>query len=121
MQILIAEDDVHVRSLLHELMAPYAETIYESPDGEDALRQYAEHRPDLVLMDIRMPGTDGITATRKIVEMDSKARVLIVTEHGEAWFREDARKAGAAGYFLKDDMMRLQRYVQKLGGTTPGI
>jgi CheY-like chemotaxis protein len=114
MQILIAEDEKNVRLLLKELMEPFSDSIIECPDGSEAVTRYAEHRPDLVLMDIRMPVMDGLEATERIMKMDRTARVLIVTEYNQAQYRERARRLGVAGYFLKDNLLELQKHVRGL-------
>ncbi|MEV2272266.1 response regulator transcription factor [Nonomuraea africana] len=75
--------------------------VAEAPDGEAGVEAALRHRPDVVLMDIQMPGTDGITATRRILEAWADARVLMLTmvADDEAVFA--AIQAGALGYLLK--------------------
>lgn len=71
-------------------------------DGEEALAVVAEHRPDVVLMDLRMPRTDGIEATRRIVEAGLPSRVLALTTFDLDDLVYEALRAGAAGFLLKD-------------------
>jgi DNA-binding NarL/FixJ family response regulator len=71
-------------------------------DGQDAVRQAARLRPDVVLMDIRMPVLDGIEATRRIVHAQPTARVLILTTFGLDAYVYEALRAGASGFLLKD-------------------
>jgi DNA-binding NarL/FixJ family response regulator len=76
--------------------------VGEALDGEDALRSARRLGPDVVLMDIRMPVLDGIEATRRIVEAESGARVLILTTFGLDEYVYAALRAGASGFMLKD-------------------
>jgi CheY-like chemotaxis protein len=121
MRVLIVEDDVHVRQLLRELVDELQEgerdrtgqwEVVECADGVEAVAACRRSKPDLVLMDIRMPRMDGIEATKQITSMDHSVRVYIVTQFSDDRFRRRARNAGAAGYFLKDDLLGLQNYLR---------
>jgi DNA-binding NarL/FixJ family response regulator len=74
----------------------------EAADGEEAVRLTAELDPDVVLMDVRMPGMDGIEATRRIVTSGSRARVLVLTTFDLDEYAFAALRAGASGFLLKD-------------------
>ena len=76
--------------------------VGEAVDGEDAVAAAARLRPDVVLMDIRMPVLDGIEATRRIVRAQPGTRVLILTTFGLDGYVYDALRAGASGFMLKD-------------------
>jgi DNA-binding NarL/FixJ family response regulator len=76
--------------------------VGEAPDGAEAVRLAAELRPDVTLMDVRMPGVDGIEATRRIVARDPAARVLILTTFDLDEYAFSALRAGASGFVLKD-------------------
>ena len=86
--VLEAEDDIDV--------------VAEAEDGDDAVEQAVEHVPDVVLMDVRMPGTDGIEATRRIAEKVPTAKILMLTVSDEEEDLYEAIKAGATGYLLKE-------------------
>jgi len=86
-----------------------AEAIAECCDGALALAAYAEQRPDWVLMDIRMPEMDGITATRGIKARYPEAQVCIVTDYDDLELQQAAREAGAAGYVVKEDLLMLRQ------------
>jgi DNA-binding NarL/FixJ family response regulator len=101
--VVVVDDQQLVRDglrLILELAG--VDVLGEAADGADGVRLVLEHRPDVVLMDLRMPGTDGIEATRRIVASGSATRVLVLTtfEGEELTFR--ALQAGASGYLLKD-------------------
>jgi CheY-like chemotaxis protein len=106
--ILIVENNTAVRSLVCEIVAPSAGLVYECADGQDALVAYVAHRPDLVLMDIAMPGLDGISATIQIRRVDPTARIVIVTNHDLPELREAARRAGTCAYVLKTNLLELR-------------
>ena len=76
--------------------------VGEAPDGAEAVRLAAELHPDVTLMDVRMPGVDGIEATRRIVARDPAARVLILTTFDLDEYAFSALRAGASGFVLKD-------------------
>ncbi len=77
------------------------ELVGEASDGQQAVTRYSELKPDLVLMDIEMPGTNGIQATQKIRSLDPSARILILTTFGQEDYLRDALLAGAQGFLLK--------------------
>ncbi|MFE9812928.1 response regulator [Streptomyces sp. NPDC005548] len=102
--VLIADDQplqrMGVRMLLHG--TPGLDPVGEAEHGAEAVRQAAQLRPDVVLMDIRMPGTDGIEATRQIVAAGGRTRVLIVTTFDLDEYAYEGLRAGASGFLLKD-------------------
>ena len=81
---------------------PETEVVGEASHGAEAVRKAAELRPDVVLMDIRMPGMDGIEATRRIVAAGERSRVLVLTTFDVDEYVHAALRAGASGFLLKD-------------------
>jgi DNA-binding NarL/FixJ family response regulator len=102
--VLIADDQALVRVGLSKILEsePDMEVVGEAGDGEDAIAATRRLRPDVVLMDIRMPVLDGIEATRRIVAAQPGTRVLILTTFGLDGYVFDALRAGASGFMLKD-------------------
>jgi DNA-binding NarL/FixJ family response regulator len=104
LRVLIADDHPLFRKGLRALLdtMPEVEYVGEATTGEEAIALSASLQPDLIIMDIRMPGRNGIDSTRQIVQMSPHIRVLIVTlfEDNESVFA--AMRAGARGYVLKD-------------------
>src|SRR6201992_1353557 len=78
MTFLIVEDNAGIRRVLRRILMGTASAIWECTDGSEALAAYQEHRPDFVLMDLRMPRVDGLIATRQIRDHDPSARIIIV-------------------------------------------
>jgi DNA-binding NarL/FixJ family response regulator len=102
--VLIADDQALVRVGLRKILEAEPETtvVGEAGDGEDAVAEARRLRPDVVLMDIRMPVLDGIEATRRIVSAVPGTRVLMLTTFGLDTYVYDALRAGASGFMLKD-------------------
>jgi DNA-binding NarL/FixJ family response regulator len=103
-RVLIADDQALVRVGLRKILDGEPDTVVagEAANGEDAVREARRLRPDVVLMDIRMPVLDGIEATRRIVQAQPEIRVLILTTFGLDRYVFDSLRAGASGFMLKD-------------------
>ena len=102
-RVLLADDHAVLTAGLRALLSYYddVEVVGETRDGAEAVALVAEFRPDVVLMDIAMPGMNGLEATRLIREQHPETRVLILTQHGERQYVLALLKAGASGYVLK--------------------
>ena len=111
MTVLIVDDNPSVCRLIHGIVAPLVERVYECAGGEEAVLLYDAHRPDVVLMDLAMRGMDGITATRRIRQVNPAARIVIVTSHDQPELREAATDAGASGYVLKTNLLELRGWL----------
>ena len=102
--VLIADDQALVRVGLRKILEAEPDTTVagEAEDGQQAIAEARRLRPDVVLMDIRMPVLDGIEATRRIVASGPGTRVLVLTTFGLDTYVYDALRAGASGFMLKD-------------------
>jgi DNA-binding NarL/FixJ family response regulator len=102
-RLVIADDEAMVRSGLGLVLDGEEDfdVVAEAADGEEAIAQTVRHRPDVLLMDIRMPRLDGIAAAERLVEEDLATRVLLLTtfDHDDYLFR--ALRAGTSGFLLK--------------------
>jgi DNA-binding NarL/FixJ family response regulator len=103
-RVLIADDQALVRGGFRMILEAQKdmEVVGEAGDGRDALTQARELRPDVVLMDIRMPELDGVEATRRLLSDQDGIRVLILTTFDLDEYVYEAMKAGASGFLLKD-------------------
>ena len=103
LRVLIADDDDLMRAGLRAILS-IDETIIvvdDAADGREAIERAGLHKPDVVLMDVRMPGLDGIAATRQIVTATPQTRILILTTFEDDDYVFGALGAGASGFLLK--------------------
>ena len=104
LSILIADDHPVVRDGLREMLESQAdfEVVGEAADGDQAITKVAELKPDIVLMDLRMPVVDGVTAIREIKNSQAETQILVLTTYDSDADILPAIEAGANGYLLKD-------------------
>ena len=103
-RLLLVDDQALFREGLRTLLSVYPElsVVGEAANGEEALQQAEILRPDVVLMDLRMPVLDGVTATRRLKQTRPSSRVIILTTFDDDEYVFDGLRAGAVGYLLKD-------------------
>jgi DNA-binding NarL/FixJ family response regulator len=114
-RVLVADDQALVREGLLTLLelAPGITPVAAAADGEEAVTLCARHRPDVVLMDLRMPRLDGVEATRRIRAAQPDTEVVVLTTHADEASILDALGAGARGYLTKDaGIAEISRAVQ---------
>jgi DNA-binding NarL/FixJ family response regulator len=103
-RVLLADDQELIRRGFRMILEEQGEisVVGEAADGDEAVRLTRELHPDVVLMDVRMPGTDGIDATKRIVAESPDARVLVLTTYDLDEYAFSALRYGASGFLLKD-------------------
>jgi DNA-binding NarL/FixJ family response regulator len=103
-RVLLADDQALVRDGFRALIdrEPDMAVVAEAADGVEAIAGVRQHRPDVVLMDIRMPNIDGLTATTRVLALPEPPRVLVLTTFDRNEWVYEALRAGASGFLLKD-------------------
>lgn len=103
-KVLLVDDHSLVRTGLRRLLEDQdgIVVIAEASSGEDAITKAREHNPDVVLMDVSMPGMGGLEATRRLARSREGLRVIVITAHGENAFPKRMFEAGASGFMTKD-------------------
>ena len=106
MRLIVVDDDRLVVDSLKIILGaqPQIEVVGTGADGDDAVALCAEHAPDVALLDIQMPGRDGLSAAREILEHDPAARVVFLTTFSDDEYIVSALKLGARGYLIKTDI-----------------
>src|SRR4030088_3314086 len=100
-KVLVVDDAAFMRLRACKVLQDNGHEVVQAENGLEAVKQYAEHRPDAVLMDITMPEMDGLAALKEIRKMDPNARVAMVTAMGQQAIVMEALKAGAKDFVLK--------------------
>ncbi len=120
MKILICDDQAVIRDGLELLLKLEKDfqVVGCAQDGAEALELAAQHQPDLVLMDLKMPGMNGIEATRELRRRFPHIQVLVLTTYDDDEWLFDAIRAGASGYLLKDTPR--QKIIEAIRGTVTG-
>jgi two-component system, NarL family, response regulator NreC len=103
LRILLADDHVTVRHGLKLLIEGQADmkVVAEAGDGEAAVRQAVATRPDVIVMDVSMPGMNGLVATRTLKKLQPAAAIVTLTRHGDDAYLQELLRAGVSGYVLK--------------------
>ena len=103
-RVLLVDDQTIIRQGLRSLLEskPDLVVVGEAENGQKALQQVEALQPDVVLMDIRMPGMDGVAATQSITQMFANTKVLVLTTFDDDEYVSQAMRVGANGYLLKD-------------------
>lgn len=120
-RVLVVDDSPYIRRVIADVLLPELDLrlVGEAADGEEAVHATALLNPHVVLMDIRLPGLDGLDATRRIRSVKPAPEVLVITELEGADYVTRAREAGASGLIWKDSLLQhLVPSVRVLG--TPG-
>ena len=110
---MIVDDNSKVRGLIRLALDTRYVTIIECVDGVDALKAYAMHHPDLVLMDVYMPRLDGLAATKALKAKYPNARVHLLSDYEEDEIRYAAAAAGACGYTSKAHLDCLESIIRQ--------
>jgi DNA-binding NarL/FixJ family response regulator len=110
MKMLIVDDSAAMRRCIKKIL-PATDEKLECSDGREAIRAFAKHRPDWVLMDIEMKELDGLSAARQIKKDWPDARIIFVTAHDKARYRDAASQLKVAGYVLKDHLDEINEIV----------
>ncbi|HEY6951228.1 MAG TPA: response regulator transcription factor [Bacteroidota bacterium] len=111
LKFLIVDDNPSMRQTIGRIIRREGDEIFECDDGKDAAAMYRQHRPDWVFMDINMKEVGGIEATGQILEEDSHARVVVVTDYGDKFFRKAATDAGASAFVSKENIFELKSII----------
>jgi len=107
---MIVDDNKQMRKFLRSYFASSENKIFECSNGKEAFENYGMLIPDYVLMDLKMPVMDGVEATHQIVQSFPDAKIVMVTEYDDTHLRDEAEKAGAKGYILKEDLSNLKAF-----------
>jgi DNA-binding NarL/FixJ family response regulator len=120
MKVIICDDQAIVRDGLAMLLKlePDIDIVGSAEDGAEAVEMVADKKPDLILMDLKMPIMNGVEATRQIVAKYPEVKVLVLTTYADDEWVFDAIQAGAAGYLLKD--MPREELIKAIRGTVAG-
>ncbi|WP_312889027.1 response regulator [Desertibacillus haloalkaliphilus] len=100
-KILVVDDQYGIRVLLNEILQKDGYQLYQAANGVQALTIVEEEEPDLVLLDMKIPGMDGLEILKRIKEMNSDIRVIMMTAYGELNMINEAMNLGAVTHFAK--------------------
>ena len=114
-KILVADDEFGVRRLLVETFLEDQYELETAENGEEAVRLFITYKPDLILLDMKMPRMNGIEALRQIRALDSRVAVIIMTAYGDHRDRQQAKALGIVAYIDKPfDLIELREQVREI-------
>jgi DNA-binding NarL/FixJ family response regulator len=120
-RVLLVDDESLVRRILKQILSAYQdlELVGEAANGEEAISAVERLQPDVVVMDIRMPGYDGIAAVRAIKEKYPRAKIIGLSEYAQSYNIDAMERAGALGVYLKS--MALEELYPAIKAAHPAI
>ncbi|UCE45311.1 MAG: response regulator [Methanobacteriota archaeon] len=115
--VLIVEDAPFIREMIRDILESHDhEIVGEAANGLEAIEKYKALKPDIVLMDILMPGMDGLSAITKIIELDSSAKIIVVSALVKEALRKEAMRAGAIDFVAKP--FQVERLLESVRAAT---
>lgn len=116
-RVLIVEDAPYIREVFHYALELHNHVIAgEATNGAEAIEKYRALKPDVVLMDLLMPVMDGISAIKKIIELDPKAKIIVVSAIPKGSIRAEAMSAGAVDFVAKP--FEIRRLLEAVGNAS---
>jgi two-component system, response regulator, stage 0 sporulation protein F len=113
-KLLIVDDQYGIRILLNEVFQKEGYRTYQAANGFQAIDIVLQDRPDLVILDMKIPGMDGIEILKRIKEIDSTIKVILMTAYGELDMIQEAKQLGALSHFAKPfDIDEIKRVVKE--------
>ncbi len=100
-RVLLVDDEATFRETLAKLLRRRGLTVFTAASGEEAIERLAERNPDVVVLDLKMPGLDGLATLRRITELEPRAKVVMLTGHGSIDAGVEALRATAWDFLLK--------------------
>ena len=101
-KVLIVDDSLFIRAMIKGVLVQNGyEVIEEACDGDDAISKYKEFQPDIVTMDITIPGTNGIVASKEILKLNPDAKIIVISALGHQDYILDLLKSGVKDYMFK--------------------
>ncbi len=101
-KIMIADDSDAIRLVLQDILSiGEHEVVSEATDGEEAVTFYQEHNPDILLLDLAMPKKDGLTVVKEVMQIDSNAKIILITASDDQKIISQCMKSGASSYISK--------------------
>jgi len=100
-KILVVDDQFGIRALLHEVLRQEGYEVFQAPNGPTALEIVTNESPDLILLDMKIPGMDGLEILRNIRKLEIDTKVIMMTAYGELDLIQEAMEMGALAHFTK--------------------
>jgi two-component system, chemotaxis family, chemotaxis protein CheY len=119
-KVMIVDDNAEMRTLIRSLLSGVAHDFVECAGGEEGVSRFATEHPDWTIMDVCMPGVNGLAATRRIKAQFPEARILVITQHHSLKLRDSAREAGATSFLEKDQLVCLESILTESDSPTEG-
>jgi len=113
MRIMIVDGNAEMRAMIRHVVRGLCDEVFECQSGEEAMVVYDHWKPDLMLMEMQLPGMDGIDTMQSIMRSDPAAHVVFVTDVDAGTCRQGALNSGAMAVFSKENLIGLQKYIMQ--------